>query len=126
MNAEHGESFITVEDDIIMVKVIGAFNSEGISKSIAELKSVIDSFSQNEFKLFLDYTDAEGGTPEVFEKINECNIWLNTQNMIAKALAIKSTSILAILESRTPARNSQHSKNFDNKINALNWLKLQL
>jgi hypothetical protein len=125
MNTEHGESFITDDDDIIIVEVIGSFNSEGVSKSIEELKTVIDSFGENKFKLLFDYTNAEGGTPEVFEKINECNVWLNSKNMTAKALAIKSKTILKILESRTPARKSQHSKNFDNKVSALIWLKSQ-
>lgn len=125
MSENHGKSFISVDGNIITIKVIGAFNSEGSAKLIEELKVVIESFYQKQFKLLFDYTSAEGGTPEVFEKINECNIWLNSQNMVAKALVINSDVILTILESRTPARESQHSKNFDNKADAINWLTLQ-
>jgi len=125
MSSNHGKSFLSVDGDIITVKVAGAFNSGGISKSIDELKVAIDSFCQGGFKLLFDYREAEGGTPEVFEKINECNIWLNSQNMIAKALVINSNVLLTILESRTPARSSQNSKNFDNKTDAIKWLKLQ-
>ena len=122
---EHGKSFISVDGDIITVKAVGAYNTEGIVKVIEELKVIIESFSHKEFKLLFDYTETDGGTPEVFEKINECNIWLNSQNMVAKALVINSAMHLSILESRTPARKSQNTKNFDNKASAIYWLKLQ-
>lgn len=125
MDTVHGESSITIDGDIITVKAVGAFNLEGIVKVIAELELVIDSFCKKKFKLLFDYSQTEGGTPEVFEKINECNVWLNSQNMVAKALIINSPINLAILESRTPARNSQNAKQFDNKASAIAWLKLQ-
>ena len=125
MAIEHGESFISVDGDIIIVRAVGAFNEEGIDKTIDNLKSVIASLGPKGFKLLFDYSKATGGTPDVFNKINECNIWLNGQNMIAKALVIESQIQLGILESRTPARRSQNAKNFNNEENAINWLKLQ-
>ena len=122
---EHGKSHISVDGNSITVKAIGEYNKEGIIKTIEELKSVIEGFDQKEFKLLFDYFEVEGGTPDVFDEINECNIWLNSQNMVAKALVINSSMHLAILESRTPARNSQNSKTFKDKTSAINWLKLQ-
>jgi len=122
---EHGKYFISVDGDIITVKSVGAFNREGTAKVIVELKLAIESFSDKNFKLLFDYTETDGGTPEVFEQINECNIWLNSQNMVAKALIINSAMHLSILESRTPARKSQNAKNFDDKASAIAWLKLQ-
>ena len=123
MSIEHGKCSVSVDGDIITVKAVGAFNSEGIVKAIKELESVIESFGQKEFKLLFDYSETEGGTPDVFDKINECNLWLNNQNMIAKAIVINSPTNLEILESRTPARSAQNSRNFDNKASAVYWLK---
>jgi len=125
IESEHGKSYISVDGDIITVKAVGAYNKEGMIKTIVELESVIDTFNQKAFKLLFDYSQAEGGTPEVFDKINECNIWLNSQNMVAKALVINSSMHLAILESRTPARNLQNAKSFSDKTRAMNWLKYQ-
>lgn len=125
MATKHGESFISIDGDIITVKAIGAFNLEGIVKVITELELIIDNFCQKEFKLLFDYLQTDGGTPEVFEKINECNVWINSQNMVAKALIINSPTNLAILESRTPARKSQNTKQFNDKASAIAWLKLQ-
>ncbi|KGJ95176.1 hypothetical protein [Colwellia psychrerythraea] len=125
MATEHGESSISVDGDIIFVKAIGSFNLEGIVKVITELKLIIESFAQKDFKLLFDYTQTEGATPEVFEKINECNIWLNNQNMVAKAVIINSQILMTILESRTPARDCQNSKQFEDKASAITWLKSQ-
>lgn len=125
MNLVHGECFISVDSDIIVVKVVGAFNREGIIKSVDELKSVIESFRQKKFKILFDYLEAEGATPGAFDEINTCNLWLNTQNMAAKALVINSPANITILEKRTPARKSQNAKNFDNRSSAINWLKSQ-
>ena len=123
IESEHGKSYISVNGDIISVIAVGSYNKEGIIKTVEELKSTVESFNQKQFKLLFDYSQIEGGTPDVFNEINECNIWLNCQNMVAKALVINSTMLLAILESRTPARKLQNSKNFEDKASALNWLK---
>jgi hypothetical protein len=125
MYPEHGKNIISVEGDIIISKVIGAFNAEGIDKSIADLKVAVDSFCQSEFKLLVNYIDTEGGTPEVYEKINEFNIWLNSKNMVAKALVSNSNVALSIRESRTPTVISLNERVFDDEANAMNWLKSQ-
>jgi hypothetical protein len=125
MYPEHGKNIISVEGDIIISKIIGAFNAEGIDKSIADLKVAVDSFCQNEFKLLVNYIDTEGGTPEVYEKINEFNIWLKSKNMVAKALVSNSNVALSIRESRTPKGMSLNERVFDDEINAIIWLKSQ-
>ena len=125
MTKAHGKSSISIDGDIITVTSIGSFNVEGIVQVIDELTLIIEDLNNKEFKLLFDYLQTEGGTPEVFEKINECNIWLNSQNMVAKAVLIHSPINMDLLESRTPARQSQNSKQFDEKANAIAWLKSQ-
>ncbi|MCJ8296339.1 MAG: hypothetical protein MJK15_18225 [Colwellia sp.] len=125
MAVAHGQSSISVDGDIITVKAVGAFNVEGITKTIEQLKFFIEGFGQKEFKLLFDYTETEGGTPDVFDKINECNIWLNSQNMVAKAVVVHSEILFKILESRTPARHSQNEQSFDDIASAINWLATQ-
>jgi HKD family nuclease len=125
MSKLHGETYISIKDSIIIVEVKGAFNIEGMERSFNDLKMVVDTFGQEEFKLLVDYTNSEGATPDAYEKNNEGNAWLNEKNMTAKAIVIKSNILLKILESRTPARKFQQAKNFDDKFDALAWLKLQ-
>jgi hypothetical protein len=125
MYSQHGESVIQVQGDLIIINVSGAFNEEGMSKSIENLKAVVETFSEKKFKLLIDYSDTEGATPQAYKRNNEGNAWLNSQNMAAKAIVIRSSVLLGILESRTPERKSQNAKNFDNKPSALAWLKTQ-
>ncbi|NQZ21499.1 MAG: hypothetical protein HRT53_05520 [Colwellia sp.] len=125
MNIPHGECFISVDEDIICIKSVGAFNLEGIIKANQDVEVVVRSFGQKRFKLLIDYSEIEGATPEAYDKLNECNIWLNSQNMIAKAVVIHSAVNLTLLGIRAPARNLQNDKNFENKVTAMEWLKLQ-
>jgi len=122
---EHGTTSISIDGNIISMKSVGAFNREGTVRAIEKLTLAIENFSQKRFKMLFDYTKVEGGTPDVFEKIDEFNLWLNNQNMAAKALIINSSAMLEILESKSPARKFQNTKNFDNEASALSWLKLQ-
>ncbi|WP_019027700.1 hypothetical protein [Colwellia piezophila] len=125
MSRPHGECFITVDDDIIYIKSVGAFNLEGIIQAYQDIESIIISLGENRFKVLVDYTEIEGATPEAFDKLNECNEWLNSQNLIAKAVVIHSPVNLTLLESRVPARSLQNDKNFDNQSAAKEWLKQQ-
>mgnify|MGYP000343419141 CR=1 FL=1 len=125
MNVEHGESFVTLEVDIITVKTQGAFNREGIIKAFDQLKLIIESNNLSSFKVLLDYSDSEGGTPAAYDEVNRCNLWLNTQNMTAKATVMTSPMYQSILESRTPASKTQNAKLFTDKQSAISWLKSQ-
>jgi hypothetical protein len=125
MNTEHGKCLIAIDGNIIKSKTIGSFNIEGLDKAIESLKLAIDSFCQKDFKLLIDYTEAEGGTPEVYIKINEFNVWLNKQNIIAKAIVTPSSVMAEILMVRTPARKLLNEKVFSAEANALTWLKSQ-
>ena len=125
MNIVHGKNIISVDGDIIMSKVIGAFNLEAIDRAISDLKSVISGFSNNEFKLLVDYTNAECETSEIYEKLNACNLWLSDQNMVSKALILNPKDVSGLLESRTPARVSLNERIFDNTPSAIIWLQSQ-
>lgn len=125
MPISHGQCFISVDDDIIYIRSVGAFNLEGVIKANLDIESAIIGFGSNRFKVFVDYTEIEGATPDAFEKLDECNKWLNSQNLIAKAVVINSPVTLALLESRAPARRLQNDKNFEDIETALEWLKLQ-
>lgn len=125
MNKEHGQYFISIDNDIIFIKAVGAFNVEGVIEAIRDTKQFIESQKLQCFKLLVDYLDLEGLTPDAFDKLNELNLWLNEQNMVAKAVVIDSPVILDIFGQRSPARKLHLDKNFDNKTQAIKWLKHQ-
>lgn len=125
MNSPHGKCLVSVKDDIIYIMAAGSFNKEGITKSIQDIQSAIETFDDRGFKLLIDFTDIEGGTPKAFVKINEFNLWLNHQKLIAKAVVFSLAMTLPLLDSRAPARKLQNNKGFENKISAIEWLNLQ-
>ncbi len=125
MAIAHGNTTISIEEDIVIIKSIGSFNQESIKQSFQEVKTLIKSIFPKKFKMLADYPQVEGATPESFETIEEINIWLKSQNMVAKAIVIKSSLLLSILKSRSPSRNTLNEKYFDDNNSAINWLKAQ-
>jgi hypothetical protein len=125
MNSDHGQCDVSVDENIVYIKSIGAFNLEGILKANQDIMSAVSSLGEQSFKLLVDFSELEGATPEAFEKLNELDVWLSKQSMTAKAVIINSSMTLSILGKRVPARNSHNDKNFEGRAEAIEWLKLQ-
>lgn len=125
MNSPHGNCLVSVNNDIICIKPVGSFNEEGIIQAVQNIHTAIDTFSYRGFKLLIDYSEIEGATPKAFVQINDFNLWLNYQNLIAKAVVTNLSMTLPILESRVPARKQQNDKVFETKPAAIDWLKTQ-
>jgi len=123
MKIEHGEVTITVDKNIIIVKLEGAFNEFGTKKYTAGVKQIISTFQGRPFSILINNLDMLGGTPEAYEELEKYNQWLNTQNLIAKAMVISSITTLDIINLLSPSRQLQKTKSFDNEEDALNWLK---
>jgi hypothetical protein len=125
MSLVHGEGIVSVNGNVITVKIQGSFNREGIVKYQKKLTTIIESFHAEKFKMLIDFLDAEGATPNALKQVDTFNTWLNDKNLVAKAVVINSPVLLKILFSRTPAQKSQNIKCFDNTIEAHQWLKSQ-
>jgi hypothetical protein len=125
MNTAHGESVISVTGNVITVKVKGVFNKEGVCELNDELRLIISSYNVDGFKMLFNYLEVEGATPDAYDQIDNFNVWLNNQNMIAKAVVIISPAVLNILNSRAPARKSKNMNSFSSTIKAIQWLDTQ-
>ena len=64
-----------------------------------------------------------GGTPEAYKELEDYNKWLNSQNLLAKAMVINSMITLDIINMYSPSRGEQKSETFDNETDAIAWLK---
>lgn len=123
MNIEHGESTIIAKDNIIHITLKGAFNEYGaigVSKTTME---IIRNFNQKRFMLLVNLLSLDGATPEAFNISNEFNEWLNSQNMVAKAIVITSQAIKAIDQQWVPSKVVQNVEYFYSEDDALRWLK---
>lgn len=126
MTIAHGEHQISIQDSIIYLKLIGSFNDVGAKNFTDAMKTVIATFNGATFAILVDDLDVIGGTPEAYAELEKYNIWLNTQNMRAKAMVIDSPVTLAIINKYAPSREYQNIDVFDNRAEAVTWLKTQL
>lgn len=120
---EHGESSFCVNKNIITVVMKGAFNEYGFRSFVNRISQIIAEFKGEKFYLLMDMTESIGGTPELYLEADKYNEWLNSQNMIAKAIVINSIVNLNIYKARVKSTLVQDHKFFDNDIDAFTWLK---
>lgn len=126
MAIEHGKYSVTVNENIIIVTLIGSFNEHGTKICIDLIKDKIAAFHGKRFSILMNNLDFLGGTPEAYEVSNQYNGWLNQQNFIAKAIVTTSIPNLAIDHARVPEKKSQNIAVFDNQPDAMAWLTKQL
>lgn len=125
MNIEHGESTIVAKENIIHITLKGAFNEYGAIDVSKKTMEIIRNFNQKRFMLLVNLLNLDGATPEAFNISNEFNEWLNSQNMVAKAIVITSQVIKAIDQQWVPSKVVQNIEYFDSENDALIWLKKQ-
>lgn len=122
----HGDFAIEVDGNIIKFTAQGAFNDVGARAVIKGMKRAIASFNQNPFAILVNLLEFEGGTPEVFSEAERYNIWLNRQNLIAKAYIHKSEGMISIGQSLINSKNQQNIQYFATETEALHWLESEL
>jgi hypothetical protein len=123
---QHGEVEILHEDNIIAVTVIGSFNEIGAMDYIKKVKEAVTNMAGKKYAILADCSSFEGGTPEVYEILEGYNQWLNTTNLVAKAIVIKVSITENLLRAWSPSFQLQTVKTFDEKALALSWLQTKL
>ncbi len=125
MDIEHGQVSIMLQDNIIVVKLTGAFNEHGAKHYTDGVRKCVDGFNGKPFSILIDNLALLGGTPEAYEELEKYNSWLNRQNMVAKAMLINSKVALDLMNTLSPSRKLQNSQNFTNEQDAIAWIKSQ-
>jgi len=119
----HGELFIEIDNNILLITLIGPFNDMGVKNWTEKVKSKIEEFGENNFFIIMNNTNYIGFTAEASEVSNNFNLWLNEQAMIAKAIVQPSSLARQMNLKNIPSLTKQHIEYFDNKNDALLWIK---
>ncbi|NMP32699.1 hypothetical protein HII17_14145 [Thalassotalea sp. M1531] len=118
----HGSYSIEVKENHIYTQLNGAFNEQGVSNWVQEMKKVIASLSPEPFTILVDELKATGATPQALKLANAYNQWLNKKPLIAKAVVYSGDMFKAIDIKNLPARQEQNIKFFNNSQDAKVWL----
>lgn len=123
---EHGIFHIAQQPKFLHIRLVGSFNQEGAIAYVKAMKSALEQLEQSYFALLFDITQFEGATPEAYEEIEACNIWLNTKKMVAKATVIQSRVQISIVDFLSPSRKQQNTESFYHHDDAQVWLSQEL
>lgn len=123
---EHGKARFEVSDNIVIVRMDGAFNEYGFITFVKKMKKVVEGFKGEQFSILMNMVEAAGGTPELRREAEKYNAWLNTQNMAAKAVVIECSVTLDIFKARVKNIKGQNMQSFKNEAEAIHWLQTQM
>ena len=123
MGIEHGKVSISLKGNIIVVRNVGAFNEYGAQKYTNGVEAIVDELQDASFSILVNNLEFQGATPEAYQELENYNIWLNQQKLIAKAMVITSNTTLDVINKLSPSRASQQTRSFDNEDDAMNWLQ---
>ncbi|GGA86558.1 hypothetical protein GCM10011369_30780 [Neiella marina] len=123
MTLVHGEFDVSVEGNIIHIVMAGSFNEYTIEAISKLIEQAIVGLENRPFYMLIDIRHVDGGTPEAYEASAEFNLWLDQQNLVAKALITKSVLFQQINESRVREHSSQRVAYFDNVDAAKRWFE---
>lgn len=122
----HGEREVFKSGRIITARFIGVFNHHGVYRVADEIRECVAQMHGEPFAILIDDLQLQGGTPEAYVAVEEYNQWLNTQQLVAKAMVLDSKAHKDILDKRTPSRAQQNIEYFTDEDSALVWLKSEL
>ena len=122
----HGDNQVSIQDNIISITLRGSCNEYDFQDIGPTVKQAVVQCNGKKFCILVNDLEFIGATPEAYHEFQVLNQWLNTQQLIAKAIVIKSVSVLATIKAQVPAINDQNLKVFDVEEDAIIWLQNQL
>jgi len=122
----HGDNLVSIQDNIISLTLRGTCNEYDFQDIRPKVEQAVEQCNGQKFCILVNHLEFFGATPEAYREFQLLNQWLNSQQMIAKAIVIKSFSTWGTIKSRVPAFNDQNIQVFDVEGLAINWLQNQL
>jgi hypothetical protein len=123
MNLDHGKVSIELEGNIIIVHLLGEFNEFGAKNYTDSVKDVVAGLNGAAFSILVNLLDLIGGTPEAFKEVDDLNVWLTQQNLIAKARVSNSAATVSMVQTLANSSSNQTVGDFVTHQEALKWLK---
>lgn len=121
----HGDFELSLTDNILQIDLKGSFNEAGALALTTEIKDKLRSIQDKPIYIIVNDKELVGITPEGFAILEKYNQWLNSKNLVAKAMVVNSSIIQDIDKRYIPSSTKQNIKFFTDLESARSWLKLQ-
>ncbi|MCT7940614.1 hypothetical protein [Shewanella holmiensis] len=123
MSVEHGEFQICLDGCIIKSKLIGSFNEFGAKCYTDAVIEIVKKFDGKPFAILVNNLELFGGTPEAYQVLEQYNIWVNQQHMLAKAFVFNASILATIMKNMPPSMQADNIQMFKTLEDAESWLK---
>lgn len=121
---EHGTYSVTLQNNVLNIRLVGMFNEIATRKVCEQIEQHIDMLNTKSFKLLVDCLDYEGSTRAAHKISNQHLLWLIQQNCQAQAAVYGRKLYADIVKNEQPAvGNILNRREFTNIEEAKNWLE---
>jgi len=118
----HGDSQVEIEENLINVTLLGAFNDHAVIEVSNKIKMAIEAFEGEPFTMIINALSFNGATPEAYMEANKHNKWLNKKNMLGKAIVHNSRAFMELDFIYKKESLKQNIKEFSTVKEAKLWL----
>lgn len=118
----HGNYEIDFKKEYIYIKYSGMCNVELAKKFYEEFISRVKGRNFTNLKVLVDCLEFDGATPDSYTFSSKVNNWLNSNDLIAKAIITREAIIVKLVEYRDNELRKQNIEVFDNIKDGEEWL----
>ncbi len=122
---EHGTFEMELQGQVISLNVFGGWNFQTTSRWCSEYKTHIDSIKVKPWARIMDLTFWELTTPDVWEIVDEVNIWANSNNQKYEVVICPLSIQKQLLERAHQVLTNVEINFCENKKEAEEWLELK-
>jgi len=120
---EHGTFDIDVIGQTIKVKLYDQWNYEVTVRFVKEFKLKALTICHKPWACVVDLSEWELGTPDIWELLEEGNVWSSEHNQKYEASISQLAVHKQIMEKSDESLSNVETKAFNNETQALAWLE---
>ncbi|NKF51291.1 hypothetical protein G3R49_12065 [Shewanella sp. WXL01] len=124
--AAHGEFTIQVTGNLICTKMTGSYNEAGATAYTQAVMEQVKRLNGKPFGIVADNRGVLGGTPEAYAVLDEYNVWMEDNNMHAKAVVFNAKIMATILKNQSPSMQAENIQMFTDLNQANRWIENKL
>lgn len=120
---EHGSFRMEVVEQTLIIKCFDAWNSETVERLCKEYKAQVSKIYDKPWACLVDLSGWELSTPDMWEKIDELNIWANANNQRYEAVICSMSIQKTLMEASHEVLTNVETKFCKTPQQAYLWLE---
>ena len=120
---EHGSFRMEVVEQTLVIQCFDSWNAETVERLCTEYKAHVSKINNKPWACLVDLSAWELSTPDMWEKIDELNIWANANNQRYEVVICSMSIQKALMEASHDVLTNVETTFCNNTQQAYQWLE---